>query len=212
MTGDELLQTLRDRDAVLYVEDGRLKYKGPRRAPDDPIRAAIDVHRAELITLFSVSQPASLLPGWSDKLQRETLEPVPDQPGQWREPEASAALCCWCPSPLAEGDPIACTTHREQLSVTLLTQQAAVAVTSAPALSRDDLLALAELRGWEALPFKPGESAGGSEPMWRTFAETARGETLRSALAAVWERWRDTVEQYGQEVAMAAPERLGAAA
>lgn len=55
MTVDEILAILRERDAVLYVEDGRLRYRGPRRAPDDTIRAGIDEHRAELITMFSVA-------------------------------------------------------------------------------------------------------------------------------------------------------------
>ena len=206
MTVDELLQVLRERDAVLYVDAGRLKYKGPRRAPDDPIRAAIDAHRAELIALSSVSRPAIRPAGRSDKLGRETLEPVPDQPNRWREPEASSALCVFCPAPLAEGDPIACAAHRERLSVTPIGVTAPVAVTSSPAIGREDLLAIAALRGWEALPFRPGEAAGGSEQAWRTFCGWARGETLRLVLAAVWERWRETVEQYGQVAAPAAPE------
>jgi len=119
-------------------------------------------------------------------------------PGQRQESEASAMLCIWCPTPLAEGNKLACEQHREQIRVTDLPERAAVTVTPAPAIGRDDLLALAEQRGWEALPFKRGESAGGTEPMWRTFAESARGKTLQLVLAAVWERWRDTVEQYSQ--------------
>jgi len=133
--------------------------------------------------------------GWSERLQRETLEPVPSHPGQWREPEASAALCTRCPEPLAEGDLLACEQHRLEVGVTVRPVRSTGAVTPAPAIGRHDLLAIAELRGWEALSFKPGESAGGTEQMWRTFAESAAGETLRLVLAAVWERWGETIEQ-----------------
>jgi len=228
MTVAELLQTLRERAAVLYVEDGRLKYTGPKRAPDDPIRAAIQEHRAELIAMFAPPRPA----GWSDRLGRETLEPVPGHPGQWQETEASAALCTRCSEPLAEGDLLSCVEHQQTvgvtarpsripvavtpglsiagLSVTPGASAGAVAVIRGPVLSRDDLLAIAELHGWERLPFKPGHYAGGAEEMWRAFADAARGETLRLVLTAVWERWGGTVEQYSQMAVSAAPQRLEA--
>lgn len=212
MIVEEILCALRERNAVLYVEGDRLKYRGLKRAPDDPIRAAIQEHRSELIALFSVPLPATRPAGWSDRLQRVTLESVAGHPDQWQEPAASTALCIWCSDPLAEGDPIACTAHRARLSVTPFTPQASVAVTSAPVLSRDDLLAIAELRGWEALPFRPGERAGGSEEAWRTFAGWMRGPVLRQAVTAVWERWGDTVEQYAWMHAAAAPGAQEAAA
>jgi hypothetical protein len=53
-------------------------------------------------------------PGWSDRLGRQVYEPVPGHPGQWRETAASAALCIWCPEPLAEGDKIGCAEHRRE--------------------------------------------------------------------------------------------------
>jgi hypothetical protein len=155
--------------------------------------------------------PAPPPAGWSDRLQRETLEPVPDHPGQWREPKASAALCTRCSDPLAEGDLLSCVAHRAQLGVTERPHLEPVAVTYAPVIGLHDLLALAEMRGWEALPFKPGESAGGTEQMWRTFAGWVHGERLRLVLAAVWERWGSTVEQYSQDAATAAPEGTVAA-
>jgi hypothetical protein len=53
MTLDELITTLRDHNAALYVEDGQLRYVGPRLAADDPIRRAIAAHRSELVELFT---------------------------------------------------------------------------------------------------------------------------------------------------------------
>jgi hypothetical protein len=201
MTVDQLLQALSDRHAVLYVEDGRLKYAGPKRPPGDPIRAAIQEHRAELVALFSPARPE----GWSDCHQRETLEPVPDHPGLWREPATSAVRCIWCPEPLADGDLLSCEQHRTDVGVTPRPVRRLVAVTWAPVMGRDDLLALAERHGWEALPFKPGERVGGTEQMWRAFVDWAHGETLRAVLAAVWDRWGPAVQQYSQESAAAAP-------
>jgi hypothetical protein len=53
MTLDGVFAALLDRDAVLYVEAGQLKYAGPRLAPDDPLRAGIAEHRDILIDLFT---------------------------------------------------------------------------------------------------------------------------------------------------------------
>ena len=54
MTVDDVFQALRDRGAVLMLQDGGLRYIGPARlAPDDPIRAGIGEHRAMLIELFT---------------------------------------------------------------------------------------------------------------------------------------------------------------
>jgi hypothetical protein len=54
MTIAELLDALRNRDAVLYLDgDGTLKYHGPRLGPDDPIRLAIARWRPELIEIFT---------------------------------------------------------------------------------------------------------------------------------------------------------------
>jgi hypothetical protein len=161
--------------------------------PPEPVPVADDV------------QPTTPPAGWSDRLGRITLEPVPGRPDRWREPEASAALCTRCNEPLAEGDLLSCEQHRQTVGVTAPADRTSVAVTQAPMIGLHDLLSLAERRDWEALSFKPGERAGGSEEAWRTFAEWARGETLRLVIAVIWERWRDTVEQYGQVAAPVAP-------
>lgn len=57
---------------------------------------------------------------------------------------------------------------------------------------RADLLEMAEGMGWTLLPFKPGERAGGTEQMWRTFTATARPEVLRLAINAAWDAWVET--------------------
>lgn len=149
----------------------------------------------DTLWLHCAIQPA----GWSDRLGRETLEPVPDQPGRWREREASASLCIWCPAPLAEGDRLGCEQHRTPRLVTDNAVAEPLIRDTRPVIGRHDLLALAERRGWEALPYKPGHTAGGTEEMWRIFAESARGQTLTLALMAVWERWADTIDELAAE-------------
>ncbi len=52
MLGD-VLRTLRERDATLYVDRGRLRYVGVSLLRDDPLRAGIAEHRAELLELFA---------------------------------------------------------------------------------------------------------------------------------------------------------------
>jgi hypothetical protein len=125
MTISDLIAALEALGATLVVTDGRLRYRGPKLPADDPIRAAIDEHRVELIELFSPSQPI----GWSDRLGRVTLEPVPDHPGQWQEPAASAVLCIWCPEPLALGDKLGCEKHPTPPAMTTWPSEAAGAVT-----------------------------------------------------------------------------------
>ncbi|HZO28874.1 MAG TPA: hypothetical protein VFH48_23105 [Chloroflexota bacterium] len=54
MTPDDVFQALRDRGAVLTVQDGGLRYLGPAPlAPDDPLRAGIAEHRAMLIEFLT---------------------------------------------------------------------------------------------------------------------------------------------------------------
>src|SRR4051794_37249967 len=50
---EDVFDILRRTDAVLHVEDGKLKYTGPRLDPDHPLRDGIDRHRATLIELFT---------------------------------------------------------------------------------------------------------------------------------------------------------------
>ena len=57
---------------------------------------------------------------------------------------------------------------------------------------RATLLELAGLQGWEGVRIKPGETAGGTERMWRTFAVTANEATLRHALDVAWDLWVET--------------------
>jgi hypothetical protein len=60
MSPSNLLATLARREAELYVEAGTLKYRGPKRPPDDPIRPAIRAHRGELVrmlTQWSATEP-----------------------------------------------------------------------------------------------------------------------------------------------------------
>ena len=51
MTLDELAHAVRNRGGELRLNDGRIRYCGPPLAFDDPIRAAVVVHRDELIRL-----------------------------------------------------------------------------------------------------------------------------------------------------------------
>jgi hypothetical protein len=57
---------------------------------------------------------------------------------------------------------------------------------------RAELLTLAELRNWEALPISASEDVGGSEETWRSFMATADAGELRTALDAAWDRWVET--------------------
>jgi hypothetical protein len=111
MNVEDILQVLQERGAVLYVEAGRLRFRGPKRPPGDPLRTAIAKHRDELVALFSPTVSAFRPPGWSDRLGREVYE-AGAQPGTWIETDASAALCIWCSEPLAEGDKLGCVAHR----------------------------------------------------------------------------------------------------
>src|SRR5215208_8506231 len=54
VTRDDVLQSLGERGATLVVRGSSLRYVGPTTlVPDDPIRAAIQEHRDELIALLS---------------------------------------------------------------------------------------------------------------------------------------------------------------
>jgi hypothetical protein len=67
-----------------------------------------------------------------------------------------------------------------------------------PILSAEDLYSLAAMHGWEALPIRPGERAGGSQKHWRAFTGWATGPVLARASRAAWECWRSTVEHYAE--------------
>ncbi len=51
MTLFELAAEVWSRGGELRAVDGRIRYRGPELAADDPIRAAIVEHRAELLAL-----------------------------------------------------------------------------------------------------------------------------------------------------------------
>jgi hypothetical protein len=51
LTLDELLAAIRERDAQIYVQDGRAHYAG--HAPDDRIQAGIEQHQATLVEVFT---------------------------------------------------------------------------------------------------------------------------------------------------------------
>lgn len=53
MSIDAVFAGLLERDAVLYVEDGRLRYAGPKLAADDDLLNGIDTHQAILTELFT---------------------------------------------------------------------------------------------------------------------------------------------------------------
>lgn len=53
MSVDDVFATLLERDAMLCVTDGQLRYVGPGHGDSDPLQAAINAHRAELIELFT---------------------------------------------------------------------------------------------------------------------------------------------------------------
>lgn len=52
MSVDDVFSALLERDAVLCVTDGRLRYVGPDVPADDPLWDAINEHRALLTELF----------------------------------------------------------------------------------------------------------------------------------------------------------------
>ncbi len=88
MTLDDVFQGLRDRDAVLTVRDGALRYVGPAPlAPDDPLRAGIAEHRPILLELFTYAPGGRCVFRDGYRL-------------------------------LAEGDKIACPEHRRQFEET----------------------------------------------------------------------------------------------
>ena len=51
MTLFDLAAEVWSRGGELRVVDGRIRYRGPELAPDDPIRAAIAEHRDALLAL-----------------------------------------------------------------------------------------------------------------------------------------------------------------
>lgn len=53
MSVDEVFATLLERDAVLWVDGGDLRYVGPDHGDSDPLRAAIDTHRVLLTEMFT---------------------------------------------------------------------------------------------------------------------------------------------------------------
>jgi hypothetical protein len=74
VTIDDVLESLREQNAVLVVNGERLRYVGAAPlAPDDPLRAGIAEHRAELIIMVTPTPPA----------------PVPTEPA---DPQASSGL------------------------------------------------------------------------------------------------------------------------
>jgi hypothetical protein len=51
MTLDELAAEVWSRGGELRAVDGRIRYRGPNLAPDDPIRAGVREHRDALLAL-----------------------------------------------------------------------------------------------------------------------------------------------------------------
>jgi hypothetical protein len=66
----ELLEALAQRDAALYVQGGVLKYRGPKRPPNDPLRGVIAAHRDELVRQLT---PAPSEPPPSSNVNRGVL-------------------------------------------------------------------------------------------------------------------------------------------
>jgi hypothetical protein len=97
VTLDDILQTLRDRDAVLTVRDGSLRYVGVSPlAPDDPLRVAIRERRSRLIALLSAPQPD----GSPDHLANPITESMPDCPDHQQEGSESPPRPCVNPGML----------------------------------------------------------------------------------------------------------------
>ena len=117
MTLDDVLTALHDRDAVLVVRDGSIRYidREPL-APDDPLRAGRRRARAELVRLLAPP--------------RVVWEPAPKRTGCWQETPASAALCVFCfrcRSPRATRLPAPSTVASSTLPSCRGSEQAAVA-------------------------------------------------------------------------------------
>lgn len=53
MSIDDVFAGLLERDAALYVEDGHLRYAGPKLAADDMLLNGIDAHRVMLTEMFT---------------------------------------------------------------------------------------------------------------------------------------------------------------
>lgn len=53
MSIDDVFTVLLERDAVLWIDGTELRYMGPDHGDTDPLRTAIDTHRAELTELFT---------------------------------------------------------------------------------------------------------------------------------------------------------------
>ena len=71
----------------------------------------------------------------------------------------------------------------------------------APVMSARALFSVAAMRGWEVLPYRPGEQAGGSQKQWRAFVGWVHGVRLAQAARAAWENWPTTVEHYQELMA-----------
>ena len=53
MTFGDLLETLAARGASLYVDRGRLRYRGPLLEPNDPIRSALATFHDEILWMLT---------------------------------------------------------------------------------------------------------------------------------------------------------------
>jgi len=78
VTLDEVIQTLRDRDAVLYVDAGALRYVGVSPLRDDVLRAAIAEHREILIEMFTYSPGGRCVAAGCYRLRVEGMDRCPD--------------------------------------------------------------------------------------------------------------------------------------
>jgi hypothetical protein len=75
----EVFQTLRDRGAVLYLDDGgALRYAGLSPLQDDALRAGIAEHRATLIELFTYAPEGRCVADGCYRLKIEGQNICPD--------------------------------------------------------------------------------------------------------------------------------------
>ncbi len=56
MTIDELAVEVWSRGGELHAVNGRIRYRGPTLAPDDPIRAGVVEHRDSLLALAAATE------------------------------------------------------------------------------------------------------------------------------------------------------------